>query len=303
MRIKKHIINIMLIWVFSIATYAQLITFEPGANGVLPDGSAAQDDMVISNQFLHFGVVFGYDNDMDGTMDSNGHPVLEEIGFDGDDGFITSGSGEWDSALDETNAVQLGQFFLRTSPVTPTSSPDTLLVSYIQPVEKASGEIWDIDGSTYDYEQWRIEALNAEGKIITNVTSPAGIYYEYSNSLNGLPWSFQITADDLDRISALRFVYCGTRPEYIGLAFNNFSPAEGLGTTNIIGVAKICPSVEIYWQTKLGKSYQLQWSQGLGGEWHNLGALVIGTGVEVSVFDSSRGAINSRRMYRVLEMD
>lgn len=284
-------------------TYAQTITFEPDSGGYLPDGSLAKDDMVISNQFLRSGVSFGFDNDLDGFPDSNGSPLLEKAGDDANDAFyVTSVSaGNQMDFADKGTAAQLGQYFLRTVSVGEGNQQQTLLISYVYPVKKASGEIWDLDANNDGYEQWRIEALDANQQVITNTYTPAGLHFDDPDSLDGLPWSFDVNADEDQDISALRLVYIGTLTNISGLAFNNFSPAEGLGTTNVIGVAKIAPAVEIYWHSQIGKTYQLQWTQGLGGNWHNLGASVEGTGTEMSVTDPSRGAIESKRMYRVLE--
>ena len=184
---------------------------------------------------------------------------------------------------------------------------DPLLVSYETPVKEASGEIWDLDAymapspTIHGYEQWRIEALDINRDVITNVVSPQGLDMYSDESFDGKPWSFEIKASDTEDISALRFVYIGSRENAIGLAFNNFSPSQKLSTTNFLGVARICPAVEIFWATEVGKTYQLQWTAGLGEQWHNIGGLVEGTGVEVSVTESKRGS--AARMYRVLEID
>jgi hypothetical protein len=290
--------------------YAQTITFEPDVSGFLPDGSLAADDMVISNQFLRSGVIFGIDNNLDGLADPDAYAYLEKVGDDGENGFGTAvdlGYGwknEYDYADDGTG-LQLGQYFLRTASVNPTNESHTLLVSYATPVKKASGEIWDLDAEVGNSnplyngnEQWKIEALNESRQVISITLSPEGIGSRLPESLDGLPWEFEV-GDTTNDISALRISFVGTKETYVGIAFNNFSPAEGLGTTNMIGVAKINPSVEISWHSELGRTYQLQWSQGLGDQWHNLGGVHDGTGAELTLFDSSRRASN--RMYRVLE--
>jgi hypothetical protein len=293
--------RLALLGMISVAAYAQTITFEPDSNGLFPDGSVVSDDTAISNQYLRSGVLFAFDNDMDGFPDMDGYPFLEKIGDDGMNGFlVTTDSGNYKDYADGGTTAQLGQYFLRTAAVAPNTAPDTLLVSYVNPVKQASGEIWDLDASEVDYEQWTIEALDENRQVITNVTTPAGIHYDLADSLDGLPWSFNIgMGDTTNEISALRFVCSGTRTQYIGLAFNNFSPAQNLATTNVIGVATIHPALEISWFSQLGYTYQLQWTQGLGNQWHNIGGSLEGTGAELTVFDSSRRA--EKRMYRVLE--
>jgi hypothetical protein len=300
---KTTIITALLI---ATATFAngQVITFEPDSNGCLPDGSTAVDDMIITNQFLRYGVLFGIDNDLNGIPDTNAWAYLEKTGDDGDNGFQNR-YGIFDTAMDGYSN-QLGNYFLRTIAVDPDNEQQVLLVSYTTPVDKASAEIWDLDanfsGSNPDYhgeEQWKIEALDENQQVITNLLSPIGIDWGSSDTLDGLPWSFEIDAEDEKMIAALRISFTGNRESYVGIAFNNFSPADGLGTTNVIGVAEVSPSVEISWHSKLGRTYQLQWSQNLGKEWHNLGAALEGTGTELTAFDSSRNAKN--RVYRVLE--
>jgi hypothetical protein len=310
----KILMTVAILNVTFISANAQVITFEPDANGCLPDGSLATDNMIISNQFLRSGVIFGIDDDRDGVADTNTFAYLEAAGDDEDNSFgaaVESGSGfigEADYANDGTEN-QLGQYFLRSANTFSETNTHALLVSYAYPVQKASGEIWDIDAEVGNsdpalngYEQWQIEALDQDNQVLTNLLSPEGIYSWEPESLDGLPWEFEVCTPTKN-ISALRISFTGTKENLVGIAFNNFSPSEGLGSTNVIGVAYIQQAVEVFWQTQLGKTYQLQWTEGLGGQWHNLGEPVMGTGVETSVLDSSRGVGSGKRMYRVLEMD
>jgi hypothetical protein len=209
---------------------------------------------------------------MDGIADPNVYPYLEKTGDDGLNGFqCSTGFGSPYDYAENGMGNQLGQYFLRTTAFSLTNGTETLLVSYITPVTLASGEIWDIDANVQGTEQWRIEALNENLQVCTNVLTPAGIDYRLDESFDGLPWSFNIEAGGAEKIAALRFVFVGSKTNDIGLAFNNFSPAQQLGTTNIIGVAKIDPALEISWHSQLGYTYQLQWTQGLGGQWHDVG--------------------------------
>jgi hypothetical protein len=306
MKATRGIINVAFLSVLASFANGQTITFEPDAKGCLPDGTIAADDIAISNQFLRSGVIFGLDSDMNGIPDTNSFPYLEEVGGDGTDGFgVGYPNILWDYASNGTSN-QLGQYFLRTLDVSGAHGTEVLLISYVTPVTKASGEIWDLDSDmtrSWMHEQWCIEALDNNSQVITNLLTPVGPHYSGPDSLDGMPWPFEIKTGESNKISALRFVFVGTKTNSIGLAFNNFSPVDGQGTTNIIGVAKIAAAVEIYWHSQLGKTYQLQWTQGLGEQWHNLGAPLEGTGIEMSTTDTSRGADNSRRMYRVLETD
>jgi hypothetical protein len=88
---------------------------------------------------------------------------------------------------------QLGNYFLRTSPPSETRGGDVLLVSYVTPVKKVSGELWDIDCNLAgDYEKWRLEALDANQQVVTNITSPRGVYFTDPSSLDASPWPFEI---------------------------------------------------------------------------------------------------------------
>jgi hypothetical protein len=79
---KKHIGSTFLAMLIATAlAHGQTITFEPDGHGHLADGSIAADDMAISNQFLHSGVLFSIDNDLDGLPDSGIYiPTLKEQG-------------------------------------------------------------------------------------------------------------------------------------------------------------------------------------------------------------------------------
>ena len=146
---------------------AQTITFEPDAQGLLPDGSQPVDNLAITDQFLRFGVRFGLDNDLDGQADPDAHPFLEERGEDGSDGFDNNSGGRTvPDVADSGYEAQLGQFFLRTRAVSSTTDVDTLLVSYTTPVAVASGEIWDIDTGPQGTEKWDVEALDAHGVVL-----------------------------------------------------------------------------------------------------------------------------------------
>lgn len=61
----------------------------------------------------------------------------------------------------------------------------------------------------------------------------------------------------------------------------------------------ISQSVEVDWQSVLGETYQVQYSTSLVGEsWVDLGEIVVGDGLNKSVFDSTRDDAN--RFYRVI---
>lgn len=59
-------------------------------------------------------------------------------------------------------------------------------------------------------------------------------------------------------------------------------------------------AVEIRWDSVSGNLYQVQWkaSMGQNAEWYNLGGPILGNGLTMSVFDTTRG--NRAKFYRVV---
>lgn len=273
------------------------ITFEPDAAGHLPDGSLAEDDMEVRDQFLSLGVRFGYDDDLNGEIDEDGAPLFEAIGGGSTggglgplDGFNSNATGMRDTAAPGHEA-QLGEFFLRNA-IEDRGRP--LLIEYAAPVDQASGEIWDIDAWRGRTEQWRVEALS-QGSVIASELSPEGT----DMTLDSRPWSFTIRAPRGAQIDALRLVFVGTKEgSGIGIAFNNFSPGGLLPSADLD--LTVLPAVELRWNSEPGVEYQVQWitrrlrTRG----WQNLGAPVMGTGGVLAVFDSKPP---EPREYRVIE--
>lgn len=274
------------------------ITFEPDANGVLPDGSPAADDLPIRDQFLSQGVRFGYDVDLDGEIDAEGTPLLESIGGGSTAGglppteaFNSNATGMRDTAAPGFEA-QLGGFLLRNAA---DDRGKPLLIEYTSPVSQASGEIWDIDAWQGLTEQWRVEALQ-DGKVIASETSPEGTDF----TLDSRPWTFTVRAPRGQQIHALRLVFTGTKQgNGIGIAFNNFTPSGLLPTGDL--ELTVLPATELRWNSAPGAVYRIQWAPGdeRRPTWRDLGAPVTGTGGVLSVFDSQPP---NRRQYRVVQL-
>lgn len=157
---------------------------------------------------------------------------LEQIGetSDQENGFGTGG-GVLDKDL-STSGNGLGTWFLRTKGSLGSRGPGSvfLAITYDTSVTQASGQIWDIDGLNKKTasEQWLVKAFDDKGTLdtsddvfVTDDLSPLGYAPSGTGSLNGLPWTFKLTAGT--SFNRIEFIFKGTKDEGIGLAFDNFN--------------------------------------------------------------------------------
>ena len=106
-------------------------------------------------------------------------------------------------------------------------------------VDSATGEIWDIDGTSTKREKFRVTATTTSTTSITD--SPTGTSTD-SSSLDAKPWqwSFSGLSGSITQIEFTRFgdAYDGTNDgqvvddnykAYFPLAFNNFNPVSAIG--------------------------------------------------------------------------
>ena len=125
----------------------------------------------------------------------------------------------------ELNAL-LGQFFLRSPEGQRQAGDVGLRIDYGNNVgmRYAGGEIWDIDGERpNNTEQWQIDAFNAANQIVASQTSPLSIDQGNPDSLDSLPWEFELAAHE--DIAYVLVEFIGTKTDGVGLAFNNFTTA------------------------------------------------------------------------------
>jgi len=99
-------------------------------------------------------------------------------------------------------------------------------------VDSATGEIWDIDGSSTQAERFAVTATTTS--TTSTVNSPTGVPLTESNSLDGLPWqwSFSGLSGSITKIEFTRFGDgSGTDgyKDFFPLAFNNFNPVSAIG--------------------------------------------------------------------------
>jgi DNA-binding beta-propeller fold protein YncE len=101
--------------------------------------------------------------------------------------------------------------------------------------------------------------------------------------------SQQFTELQCDRLGKVLFAGNSTAlyAYYVG-------SSGGGGSLNV----QINNAVEIRWDSVSGSLYQVQWTGILqGGTWYNLGGQIVGNGLTMSVFDTTRG--NQFKFYRV----
>ncbi|MEO7071744.1 MAG: hypothetical protein ABI300_01760 [Rhodanobacter sp.] len=148
-------------------------------------GLAAND--VVTNQYASEGVTFsgaflekaggkdttpqGFLNDVTGKLDAPAPGYAAAIG--------ATGAG--------SNGLGLGTWFLRSGgEIIDRGGPGIYLtVNYTTSVSTASGQGWDIDGSTAVSEQWNVVACLDDVEVASSL-SPKGTRHSAS-SLNGKP--------------------------------------------------------------------------------------------------------------------
>jgi hypothetical protein len=193
-----------------------------GDNGALSLSTTFDDN----NVSFEFGV------DSTGTSDGIARDqtaYLEQTGeIDSDNGFYNDIDGAYDSeSSNYTGSLGLGDYFLRTEKLTTsgTVTPGLFVIEYVDGTfaSAASGQIWDIDGtSAYDTEKFIVTAYDENENVLDTDTSP-----EYStndaSSLDGLPWEFSVAATGEDLIKYITIEFAGGKTNGVGLAFDNFN--------------------------------------------------------------------------------
>ncbi len=201
---------------------------QPAAAAVIdfettPGGGTPVDNAALAAPYNIAGggtVAFFFDNNGNNSFDpgTDTLPVFEAYGQDGTDGFANEHTGVNDTANGGL-AGQLGNFFLRQ--LQPGTPPPPFIVDYntTQIITALSGEIWDIDGTPTNTEQWQVEALDSANNVLTSQLSPLGD----NLALDGLPWVFSFSGlpAGFDKV---RITFVGSKTSGLGLAFNNFNP-------------------------------------------------------------------------------
>jgi hypothetical protein len=205
------------------AATAAVIDFE-----TTPAGGVPTDDGVLltTTPYNISGLLvsFGFDFNSDGVVETPatfektgtfpGEPPL--AGFSGSSGLDTPDPGF---------GPQLGNWFLR-SPVGGANF-GKFVIQYTSgfPVTAASGEIWDIDGNQQlgVTEEYTVQAFDAASTLLATIVSPLGVLDTPIAPLDGRPWVFAFSGLSAG-IDHIVVTFTGTKPNGIGLAFNNFDP-------------------------------------------------------------------------------
>lgn len=195
--------------------FGDVIDFENAAD-YGGDGAAISNDY-LSQYGLQMTTWAGADKASAGLRDA----TFEQVGLaDGGDAFnYTDSNGNL--VYGGGNGGDLGDYYLAMGT---TSNMDELYntgyvkmqFDYDSAVTGVSGEIWDLDENSYGTEQFTVTAYDANGAVVSGLTSPE---VSYDDDLDGLPWSWSLAGDDITQV-VMEFV--GTRTNYLGLAFDNF---------------------------------------------------------------------------------
>jgi hypothetical protein len=205
----------------AIAQVSDLITFEP-VGGYLPNGTLAADNMAINTQYrAQYGVSFGVDSDSNLEIDSGSSLRLEDTANSGGVwGYVSANSDEQYNNAASGFESQLGDWFLTNNGL---NLYDDLLIQYDNPVNDASGEIWDLDGrGNGNYERWKISAYDESNNLVSSVETPLGLHQTVEGSLDSKPWVWSFDTAGTPQIMKIALAFTGTTGKS-PLGFNNFA--------------------------------------------------------------------------------
>ena len=215
---------------------ASLITFDTDPNGNTPN-----DDTDLTSPYCVDGLQVSFGFYLSGVDGSLSNAVFEKTGGDS-----SQNSGFWNEqgysgtrydTADPGYQQKLGDYFLRQ----PTGYSDfgTFRIQYSRAngsstalPTAASGEIWDIDGtSSFRSEQYIVTAYGSSGNtnVLASLTSPLG----EDQTLDGRPWVFKFT-DLAGGIDHIDIDFIGSKTSGIGLAFKNYSPTSAVPIPNAV---------------------------------------------------------------------
>ena len=192
--------------------------------------------------------------DLSAVIERTYHSTKSEL--DGDVAAYTGTSDDKKDYVASGYETQAGDFFVRafknTDPVaagdgTSTDTDfdhgnkaidwDAFIIEYSATngatVDSATGEIWDIDGSsTNGAERFSVTATTTT--TTSTIDSPTGLEYTDSNSLDAKPWQWSFSGLDgsIEKIVFTRFgngLGNDGYKTYFPLAFNNFNPTSAIG--------------------------------------------------------------------------
>lgn len=180
----------------------------------LPDGSPVTDGMLIHDQYAEWGVVFelvGVDPGVGPRAAAVGAPRTA---------FYSPSMTDPECGVDAPTTADMvaslydvGCMFLTDDGIV-MGTTFVLRVNYVVPVFRAYGELLDIDGG----ESWEVQALGADGELLTTITVQAGDPGTGDGVATG--WFFDLAV----LIHAIQLIPNGGVG--YGLGFDNFSPSS-----------------------------------------------------------------------------
>ncbi|MFT4720475.1 MAG: hypothetical protein ACI9SB_001647 [Candidatus Azotimanducaceae bacterium] len=205
----------------AMAQASDLITFEP-LGGYLPNGTLAADNMAINTQYrAQYGVSFGVDSDSNLEIDSGSSLRLEDTAnSSGIWGYVSTNADQQYNNAASGFESQLGGWFLTNNGL---NLYEDLLIQYDNPVNDASGEIWDLDGrNNGNYERWKISAYDDSNNLVGSVETPLGLHNTVEGSLDSKPWVWSFDTAGAPQIMKIALAFTGTTG-VSPLGFNNFA--------------------------------------------------------------------------------
>ena len=208
-------------------TIVLMVAMASVANGDILDFENAElyggDNAVVTNDYLsQYGLEITTYAGSTKSSATLRDATFEQVGYgDGGDAFnYTDSSGNLVYGPGNGGG-DLGDFYLAVGTTDNMSQLYNtgyvrMEFDYASSVTGASGEIWDLDENRYGTEQFSVTAYDSNGAVVAGLVSPE---VSYDNSLDGLPWSWSLSGDDISQV-VMEFV--GTRTNYLGLAFDNF---------------------------------------------------------------------------------
>ncbi len=217
----KVVILLMVLFVFGSQAFGQVERID---FSTLPDGTPVTDGMLITDAYAAWGVTFELIQGLGGPPSPDAGPRIAEVGwprtaFRGPSRSVPACGVNRRSVHDVPGeGTDVGCFFL-TDDGHHNTNAFGLRINYLTPVNRAYGELIDLDAEEY----WVVTAFDAEGNEIARqefVDDDPGTDPEE----NGMVTAWLFDLDEL--ISAIEFVPGTYSPHPFGLAFDNFSPSS-----------------------------------------------------------------------------
>lgn len=142
----------------------------------------------------------------------------------------------------------------------------------------------------------RAAAYSPDGNYLFAVHTSGHIDVWNANTFVQLP--------QISTVGEPRVLKCDRRGKVFFAGTTTELRAYYIGTDNVDAPLNLAinPAVEIRWDSVAGSLYQVEWRSQLGGNatWYSLGGPILGNGLTMSVFDTTRG--NQAKFFRVTKL-